>query len=155
MTAFLAPTVNCYKRYQPDSYAPIYIGWGYDNRTSYIRVPQERGKATRVEIRAGSAAANPYLALGIILAAGLDGIKNKIDPPEVVTTDLYHDKARQDKMVPRSLFRALEELQKDEWLCECVGEELLETFVTLKTNEVDKFARYITDWEWNTYSYHI
>ncbi len=155
MTAFLAPTVNCYKRYQPDSYAPIYIGWGYDNRTSYIRVPQERGKATRVEIRAGSAAANPYLALGIILAAGLDGIKNKIDPPEVVTTDLYHDKARQDKMVPRSLFRALEELQKDEWLCECVGEELLETFVTLKTNEVDKFARYITDWEWDTYSYHI
>ena len=155
MTAFLAPTVNCYKRYQPDSYAPIYVGWGYDNRTSYIRVPHERGKATRVEVRAASAASNPYLALGAILAAGLDGIKNQIDPPEVVTTDLYHDKERQNQMVPRSLFRALELLKKDDWLCEYIGKELLNTFVVLKTNEVDQFAKYITDWEWDTYSYHV
>lgn len=155
LTAFLAPTVNCYKRYQPDSFAPIYVGWGYDNRTTYIRVPSERGSATRVEIRAASAATNPYLALGGILAAGLDGIKNKIEPPDVVTTDLYHDKEKQKNVVPRSLFKSLALLEEDEWLKECAGPALIDTFVKLKTSEINSFKKYVTDWEWDTYSYHI
>jgi len=155
LTPFLAPTVNCYKRYQPDSFAPIYIGWGYDNRTTYIRVPQERGKATRMEIRAGSAAANSYLALGAILAAGLDGIKNKIEPPEVVTTDLYHDVKKQQDKVPNSLFAALKALDEDSWLTEHVGKELVEVFTSLKRKEIEEYKKYVTDWEWDTYSYHI
>ena len=155
LTAFLAPTVNCYKRYQPDSFAPIYIGWGYDNRTTYIRVPSERGSATRVEIRAGSAATNPYLALGGILAAGLDGIKNKVIPPNVITTDLYHDKEKQNEIVPRSLFKALSLLKNDEWLKECAGEALIDTFIKLKTVEIDEYKKFVTDWEWDTYSYHV
>ena len=155
ITAFLAPTVNCYKRYQPDSFAPMYIGWGYDNRTTYVRVPNERGKATRIEVRAGSAAANPYLALGGILAAGLDGIKNKIIPPQVITTDLYHDVEHQDQYVPRSLFQAVKVLEEDEWIKECCGSELINTFKTLKLNEIAEFKKYVTDWEWDTYSYHI
>ncbi|HWQ43100.1 MAG TPA: glutamine synthetase family protein [Desulfosporosinus sp.] len=155
LTAFLAPTVNCYKRYQPDSFAPIYIGWGYDNRTTYIRIPQERGKSTRVEVRAASAATNPYLALGGMLAAGLDGIQNKIEPPEVITTDVYHDETRQQEVVPRSLFKALTLLEQDQWLCECISQELIDIFVNLKTREVDNFARFVTDWEWDTYSYHV
>lgn len=155
LTAFLSPTVNCYKRYRPDSFAPYYIGWGYDNRTTYIRIPEERGKAARVEVRAGSAATNPYLALGGILAAGLDGIKNKIVPPEIVTTDLYHDESKQTEIVPRSLFRALRELEKDEWLCKCVGEDLINNFIALKQMEVENFTNTVTDWEWKTYSYHI
>lgn len=155
LTPFLAPTVNCYKRYQPDSFAPIYIGWGYDNRTTYIRVPQERGCATRLEIRAGSAASNSYLALGSILAAGLDGIKNKIEPPEVITTDLYHDKDKQKDEVPKSLFAALKCLEEDTWLTECVGKELVDAFIKLKRKEIEEYKKFVTDWEWDTYSYHI
>lgn len=155
LTAFLAPTINCYKRYIIDSFAPCFIGWGYDNRTTFVRIPTERGKATRVEVRAGSAATNPYLAVAGILAAGLDGIINKLEPPTIVTTDLYHDKTKQSNYVPRSLFRALEELKEDEWLKECAGDSLIENFVALKSYEVESFTNTVTEWEWNTYSYHI
>jgi glutamine synthetase len=155
LVAFLAPTINCYKRYKPDSFAPYYIGWGYDNRTTYIRIPEERDKATRAEIRAGSAASNPYLALGGILAAGLDGILNKLEPPAIVKTDLYHDSKVQSEIVPRSLFRSLRELEKDEWLCEYAGEDLINNFIALKELEVESFTSFVTDWEWKNYSYHI
>lgn len=155
LTAFLAPTVNCYKRFQPDSFAPVHIGWGYDNRSTYIRVPQERGKATHVEVRAASAASNPYLALGGILLAGLDGINNKLEPPEVITNDFYHDTEREKTSVPRSLFRAVSLLEEDAWFCECVGREMVDAFVKLKNLEVDEFAAFVTDWEWKTYSYHV
>jgi glutamine synthetase len=155
ITPFLAPTINCYKRYRPDSFAPYYIGWGYDNRTTFIRIPEERGRATRVEVRAGSAASNPYLAVSSILAAGLDGILNKISPPDIVTTDLYHDEEKQSSIIPRSLFRALNELEKDEWLCECAGKELIDNFVALKQLEVESFTNSVTDWELKNYSYHI
>lgn len=155
LTAFLSPTINCYKRYKPDSFAPYYIGWGYDNRTTYIRIPEERGKATRVEVRAASAASNPYLALGGILAAGLDGIKNNIEPPEIIKTDLYHDSSKQSDIVPRSLYRALAELEKDEWLCQCIGQDLINNFLAIKQLEVESFTNAVTDWEWKNYSYHI
>jgi len=155
LTAILSPTVNCYKRYRPDSFAPCHIGWGFDNRTTFIRIPEERGKATRVEVRAGSAAANPYLALGGILAAGLDGLLNSIEPPPVITTDLYHDASVQSNIVPRSLFRALAELEQDQWLCECLGDDLVSTFIALKNLEVENYTYMVTDWEWKNYSYHI
>lgn len=155
LVAFLAPTINCYKRYRPDSFAPYYIGWGYDNRTTYVRIPAERGKATRVEVRAASAASNPYLAIAGILAAGLDGIKNKLMPPEIITTDLYHDSKKQAEAVPRSLYRALSELEEDEWLCQYAGIDLINNFVAIKKMEVESFNISVTDWEWKTYSYHI
>jgi glutamine synthetase len=147
--------VNCYKRYVPDSFAPCFIGWGHDNRTTFIRIPEDRGRGTRIEVRAGSAAANPYLAFGSVLAAGLDGIKNNLEPPELVTSDLYHDKDRQKSFVPRSLYRALEELKKDEWLCENLGIELVDVFTAMKSHEVETYTNMVTDWEWDTYSYHI
>jgi glutamine synthetase len=155
LTALLAPTINCYKRYIIDSFAPCYIGWGYDNRTTFVRIPAERGKATRVEVRAGSAAANPYLAIAGILAAGLDGITNKLEPPAIITTDLYHDTSVQSNYVPRSLFRALEELKTDQWLKECAGEDLINNFIALKAYEVETYTNTVTEWEWDTYSYHI
>ncbi len=155
LTALLSPTINCYKRYRLDSFAPVHIGWGYDNRTTYVRIPEDRGKATRVEVRAGSAAANPYLALGGILAAGLDGIMNHLELPPAVTTDLYHDSDRQVEMVPRSLFRALTELEQDEWLCDCLGKELVTSYIALKQMEVDNYTYMVTDWEWDNYAYHI
>jgi glutamine synthetase len=155
ISAFLAPTVNCYKRYQPDSFAPVYIGWGYDNRTTYIRVPSERKAATRVEVRAASAASNPYLALGAILAAGLDGIKNKITAPEAIMTDVYHDLINQTNKLPASLFAALTDLENDEWIVNNATPELVDAFTLLKKKEIEEYKKYVTDWEWNTYSYHI
>ncbi|MCI2106569.1 MAG: glutamine synthetase family protein [Intestinimonas sp.] len=157
MSAFLAPTVNCYKRYQPDSFAPIYLGWGMDNRTSYVRIPRERGKGARLEVRAASAACNPYLGLGAILAAALDGIKNKIEPPAKIITDLYHDKVRQGECgtVPRSLFRAVNELQNDEWFSKQFSPELTELFSSMKMYEVEQYKKSVTDWEMDTYSYHV
>ena len=155
MVAFLAPTINCYKRFQPNSFAPYYIGWGYDNRTTFVRIPSERGKATRVEIRAGSAAANPYLAIGSILAAGLDGIKNKLEPPAIVTTDLYNDESLQRTTVPRSLFRALRELENDEWMKKIAGSDLVNNFIAVKDAEVESFINHVHQWEWDFYSYHI
>ena len=155
LVAFLAPTINCYRRYRPDSFAPFYVGWGYDNRTTYLRVPDERDKATRVEVRAASAATNPYLAIGGILAAGLDGIKNKLTPPDAILTDLYHDTEHQKETVPRSLYRSLAELEQDEWLCQCAGEHLINNFIALKNLEVESFNNSVTDWEWKSYSYHI
>jgi glutamine synthetase len=155
LTALLSPTINCYKRHRLDSFAPYYIGWGYDNRTTYIRIPEERGKATRVEVRAASAAANPYLALGGILAAGLDGIKNSIEPSETVTTDLYHDTSKQMEIIPRSLNEALAELEKNEWLSQAIGQDLINNFLAIKRHEVESFNNVVTDWEWQTYFYHI
>ena len=157
MSVFLAPTINCYKRYQPDSFAPIYLGWGMDNRTSYIRIPKERGKGSRLEVRAASAACNSYLALGAILSAALDGIKNKIEPPEKVLTDLYHDKARQEECgtVPMSLFRSVIELQNDEWFSKEVSPELSDLFCAMKMHEVEQFNKSVTDWEMESYSYHV
>jgi glutamine synthetase len=157
MSAFLAPTVNCYKRYQPDSFAPIYLGWGMDNRTTYIRIPKERGKGSRLEVRAASAASNPYLALSAILAAALDGIENKIDPPAKVVTDLYHDKALQKECgtVPRSLYRAVIEMQADELYSEALSPELIELYGAMKMYEVEQYNKSVTDWEMETYSYHV
>ncbi len=155
LTAFLSPTINCYKRYRPDSFAPFYIGWGYDNRTTYVRIPEERGMATRVEVRAASAATNPYLAVAGILAAGLDGILNKLTPPEIITTDLYHDATQQSTIVPRSLFRAITELEQDEWLCKMAGQDLVSNFLAIKHMEVEAFNNSVTNWEWDRYSYHL
>lgn len=157
LSAFLAPTINCYKRYQPDSFAPIYLGWGMDNRTTYIRIPKERGKGSRLEVRAGSAACNPYLAIAGILAAALDGIKHKIEPPKKIVTDLYHDEAKQQESgrVPTSLFRAIDALQNDEWLAEEMAPELCDLFCKMKQHEITTYKSFITDWEMDTYAYHV
>ena len=98
---------------------------------------------------------NPYLAIGAILAAGLDGLKNKIEPSEIVTTDSYHDAKKDMEIVPKSLFRALRELEQDEWLKKCAGEDLINNFVGVKNVEVNKFTEFVTDWEWKMFSYHL
>ena len=77
LTALLAPTVNAYRRLRPDALAPTHANWGWDNRTTFVRVPPERGAGTRVEVRAGDGAGNPYLAIAAVLAAGADGIRGR------------------------------------------------------------------------------
>ncbi|MCP4188604.1 MAG: glutamine synthetase [Gammaproteobacteria bacterium] len=155
MAAILAPTINSYKRYLPDSFAPFHIAWGGDNRTVYCRVPDERGSATRVENRAPCASANPYLVIAAILAAGLDGIKNKIDPGEPADGDIYHDDSGKYQQVPFYLRDAITELRASEMLKETLSPELISAFVALKEQEENRYRSTVTDWEFNEYSYHL
>ena len=87
--AFLNPTVNAYRRILPDSLAPTHANWGLDNRTTFVRIPPERGGATRVEVRVGDGAANPYLGIAAVLFAGLDGVRRGLDPGEPLAGDAY------------------------------------------------------------------
>jgi glutamine synthetase len=153
--AFFAPSINSYKRYLPGSFAPYYLAWGMDNRTTYCRVPGERGPATRVENRSPCASANPYLVFAAAFAAGLDGIENKIDPGDCAFGDIYGVEPGTYETVPMYLQDALRELEKDKFLCESLGPELIQAFVALKENEISRFRLHVTDWEFKEYSYHL
>ena len=155
MSALFAPTINSYKRYVPDSFAPYHLAWGLDNRTVYCRVPGERGPATRVENRAPCASANPYLVYTAAFAAGLDGIENKIDPGEHAVGDVYHVEPGTYEPVPFSLQEALEELKADKVICDAMGPELIKAFVALKEDELERFRRHVTDWEFKEYAFQL
>jgi glutamine synthetase len=155
MSALFAPTINSYKRYVPDSFAPYYLAWGLDNRTVYCRVPDERGSETRVENRAPCASANPYLVFAAAFAAGLDGIENKIDPGDPAVGDIYGVEPGTYDTIPFYLRDSLDELKADKVLCDAMGPELIQTFVALKENELERFRQHVTDWEFKEYSYQL
>ena len=152
MSALLAPTINSYKRYVPDSFAPYYLAWGLDNRTVYCRVPEERGSATRVENRGPCADANPYLVFAAAFAAGMDGIENEIDPGEHAVGDIYGVEPGIYEYIPFYLNEALTELKADTVLCDALGPELIRAFVALKEDELARFRKHVTDWEFNEYA---
>jgi glutamine synthetase len=144
LTAIASPTVNSYKRLAAtQSLVPAGAALGGDNRLSYLRIPSERGRATRVEVRAADASANSYLLTAAILAAGLDGIDRDLDPEALGTTPL-----------PASLGEALVALERDEVLVEALGPRLTEVLVALKRHECDRYAATVTDWEWHEYAHH-
>src|SRR5688572_9955619 len=139
LMAFLNPTVNAYRRIQPDSLAPTHANWGWDNRATFILIPPERGQATRIEIRVGDGAANPYLAIAAVLAAGTDGVKRKLTPPAPVEGDAYR---APDELIgaplPRDLDIALDALEADAVLTAALGPEIVETFLAVKRFETDR-----------------
>lgn len=155
MSALLAPTINSYKRYVPNAFAPYFIVWGLDNRTVYCRVPNERGPATRIENRAPCASANPYLVYAAAFAAGLDGIEKRIDPGHPIAGDIYGAEPGTYPTVPLFLRDALEELKADKVLCEALGPELVQAFVAVKEHEIERFRKAVTDWEFNEYAFHF
>jgi len=155
MSALLAPTINSYKRYIPDSFAPYYLAWGLDNRTVYCRVPSERGPSTRVENRAPCASANPYLVFAAAFAAGLDGIENKLDPGDYAVGDIYGAAPGTYDTMPFYLFSALEDLQRDKVMCDALGPELIQAFTALKQHELALWRKHVSDWEFNTYSFQL
>ncbi len=153
VSALLNPTVNAYKRLQPDSLAPYRANWGLDNRTTFVRVPPDRGAGTRLELRSGDGTANPYLATAAVLAAGLDGIDRAVEPPPAEDGWTY---AAEDTSagadLPRTLDAALAALDANAVLREHLGDELVDTFLTLKRDECDRYARWVTDWELEEYA---
>jgi glutamine synthetase len=155
MTPFFAPNINSYRRYKLNSFAPYYLAWGLDNRTTYIRVPRERGKATRAENRAPCASANPYLAVALGLISGLEGIKQQMNPGDFYVGDLYQEAPGMFETMPLYLHEAVRELQNDALLCEAIGPEIVQNFTTMKLGEAERFRTHVNDWEFAEYSYHL
>jgi glutamine synthetase len=154
LTAFFAPTINSYKRLRPDSLVPTAVNWGYDNRTAFVRVPADRGKGTRLEVRLGDAAANPYLIIAASLLAGLDGIRRKLQPPAPITGDVSVGTPLGPRL-PHALTESLAALQADPVLCEGLGQTLVNAFVAMKSIEAERFRTFVTDWEINEYAWHL
>lgn len=151
LAAFLAPTVNCTKRYQPNSYAPNTISWGHENRSVGIRVKAWRGKGTHIENRMACGSSNPYLVGAATLAAGLDGIRHKIEPPEPISTNAY--KLTDLPKMPATLEEALDALQADTALQELMTKEGLQTFIVDKQYEIEKARAAVADYgtpEWRS-----
>ncbi len=153
LAAISNPTINSYKRFGPDTLAPWLIDWGLDNRSAMVRIPPERGKASRMELRLGDASANPYLAIAALLAGAYLGIRDELTPPDPLEGYGYNpDKAAK---LPSSLEEALDALEADTELGKLLGERFVRTFVTYKRDELDRFRQFVTDWEFHEYAYHL
>ncbi len=96
-TAVCNPTVNSYKRLVPGYEAPVYVAWSGRNRSPLVRVPESRGLSTRLELRSVDPSANPYLAMAVLLQAGLDGVRNEITPPAADDQDSHGDERRRTR----------------------------------------------------------
>ncbi|GAB6101121.1 type I glutamate--ammonia ligase [Thermococcus atlanticus] len=169
LTALTNPTVNSYKRLVPGYEAPVYISWGYRNRSALIRVPAFWGKGARIEYRCPDPSANPYLAFAAILKAGLDGIEKGIEPSAYVEENVYEmsDKARDElgiATLPGSLEEALDELRKDRVVRDALG-DAYKNFISYKEGEWNEYLEYVrakgipadtkevTEWELERYFY--
>ncbi|MBI3781780.1 MAG: glutamine synthetase [Deltaproteobacteria bacterium] len=143
-TLMFAPYVNSYKRFRAGSFAPTGIAWSYDNRTAGFRIVG-KGSSLRVECRIPGADANPYLAFAATLAAGLDGIENRIEPPPMFRGDVYA--AAGLETVPRSLPEAIAEFEKSPLFKRAFGEAVVEHLVHFARTEQRKFDEVVTSWE--------
>jgi glutamine synthetase len=144
LSACWAPYVASYKRYQSRSWAPTAIAWSYDNRTAGFRVVG-RGPSLRIECRIPGADANPYVIYAAALAAGLDGIRNKIEPPEIFQGDIYA--ARDLPRVPSTLYEAITEFEACDLAREAFGEDVYEHYLHFLRTEQRKFDEVVTCWE--------
>ncbi|MFH1619354.1 MAG: glutamine synthetase family protein [bacterium] len=151
--------VNSYKRLVPGFEAPVYIAWAKRNRSAMVRVPQAKlghSEGTRIEARFPDPACNPYLAFSAMLAAGLDGIKNKLPLDKPVEADIYEmdeieRRAKRIETMPGSLIEALEEAEKSKLLREALGEHVFEKFIENKKIEWDEYRTKVTDYEVKRY----
>jgi glutamine synthetase len=156
LMALLNPTINAYRRILPDSLAPTHANWGWDNRSTFVRVPPERGKAARIELRVGDGAANPYLGIAAALLAGADGVRRKLTPPDPVSGDAYRaDESLIGTPLPTSLDAALAALGEDKVLREGLGDQIVETFLAMKGFELERHRAWVSDWEITEYLHHL
>jgi glutamine synthetase len=157
LVALTNPTVNAYKRLGPDTLAPYRATWGHDNRSTMLRVPPERGDGTRLEIRVGDGAANPYLIVAAVLAAGLDGLSRSLTVPPSADGWAYQNDAAE--VLPGSLGVALDALDANSVLRETFGEAFIDVFTVLKRDELARYeaeeedpaTRDVTRWELDEY----
>ena len=160
ITVIMNPLVNSYKRLVPGYEAPCYIAWSATNRSPLIRIPASRGQETRVELRNPDPAANPYLALAVCLAAGLDGIKKEIEPPAEVPENIYEldDDERESRGIeslPADLHDAIGELKKYAFIQEVLGQHITNKYIEAKEAEWMQYRTQVTGWEIEEYLYKI
>lgn len=156
ITAIANPLINSYKRLVSGFEAPVYITWSGPNRSSLIRIPAGRGLSTRIEFRSPDPTCNPYLTFAVILAAGMDGIKNGIDPGEPVDLNVYHlspaeRKAMGIKTLPANLKEALDYLEADSVVRGALGEHVFENIMRLGLLEWEAYNTYVHPWEVERY----
>lgn len=144
ITVFLAPYVNSYKRFQKGSFAPTAKVWSVDNRTAAFRLCGDGSKAVRVECRVPGADMNPYLAIAAMLAAGIKGIEEKLDPGAPLTGDAYE---AGNNVIPTNLRDATEALRGSDMLREAMGSEVVDHYVRMAEWEQEAFDAVVTDWE--------
>jgi glutamine synthetase len=154
--AITNPLVNSYKRLVPGYEAPTAVAWSEKNRSPLVRVPAARGGATRIELRMPDPACNPYLALAVMLRAGLDGIEKNIDPGPPINKNIFtmsHRERRHLRIdeLPGNLSEALDELEKDDLVRETLGEHLFEHFLAAKREEWHDYIRHVSPWEVDRY----
>jgi glutamine synthetase len=141
---FYAPTINSYKRYQSGSWAPTSLAWSHDNRTAGFRVVGQ-GKSLRIESRIPGADINPYLTFAAAVASGLDGIRNKIEPPAIFKGDVYS--AKDLPQVPHTLRDAIEAMENSAFAREAFGDEVITHYLHFYKTEQAAFDKAVTTWE--------
>lgn len=156
IAAITNPTVNSYKRLVPGYEAPVYVAWSASNRSPMIRIPASRGLSTRIEVRNPDPAANPYLALAVMLKAGLAGIRNKLPLPAPVDRNIYvmSEEERIEAGIPSlpiNLKDALNEMLRDDIICDALGDHALSHFYELKEIEWDMYRTQVHQWERDQY----
>lgn len=156
MCAITNPLVNSYKRLVPGYEAPCYLAWSASNRSALIRIPAARGQSTRIELRCPDPSCNPYLALAVCLAAGLDGIERKLTPPAEISENIFtmnpaERKSRGIDNLPATLEQALNELKNDELIKATLGEHVFTQFVAGKEAEWHEYCTRVSSWEISKY----
>lgn len=156
IAALTNPIVNSYKRLVPGYEAPVYIAWSAGNRSPLIRIPAARGANTRVELRCPDPSCNPYLALAGILAAGLDGIENRINPSNPTNKNVFDMTSEQMKqegimMLPQSLKEALDEMKNSSLVKKVLGNHIFEKYMEAKNEEWNEYRKQVTPWELQHY----
>lgn len=154
--AITNPLVNSYKRLVPGFEAPVNVAWSMRNRSPLIRVPARRGLGTRVEVRMPDPSANPYLALAVMLAAGVDGVVTEADHREPVDTNIFEMSFREKRRLriddlPHDLNEACDELEKDDLILEALGDHVARNFLQAKREEWHEYITQVTQWELENY----
>jgi glutamine synthetase len=156
IAAITNPLVNSYKRLVPGYEAPVYVAWSARNRSPLIRIPAARGMSTRLELRCPDPSCNPYLALAAILSAGIDGIENKVEPPQPTNKNIFQmtDAQRKKdgiKSLPGSLKEAIDEMGKSKLVKNVLGEHIFGKYIEAKNEEWDDYSKRVTKWELDQY----
>ncbi|MDD3413191.1 MAG: type I glutamate--ammonia ligase [Lachnospiraceae bacterium] len=156
MTTITNPLVNSYKRLVPGYEAPVYIAWSATNRSPLIRIPAQRGENTRIELRCPDPSSNPYLALAVCLASGLDGIKNKIDPPASISCNIFNMTEQEMidariEALPGSLGEAVEAFEQDAFIQGVLGEHISKKYMKAKKQEFANYRASVSQWEIDEY----
>ena len=159
MAAITNPLVNSYKRLVPGFEAPVYIAWSTTNRSPLIRIPAAAdGEGTRIELRSPDSAANPYLTLAVCLSAGLEGIREKIEPPQSINANIFalSEKEREElhiDQLPGTLLEAVEELEKDTFIQKVLGDHIAGKYIDAKRKEWHEYRSQVSEWEIQEYLY--